>query len=83
MLQSLKNFFVILRLKLLHRKLSSDGSFVGTFHITHNKPMAFQSRPFELFYHSRVFWICLQVCLLAFLGIWTIKNYIHVFHTLF
>ena len=83
MFEFIKSFFTILKLKNRNRYLSSDSTFVGTFHPSEEKPQVFKSRSFSLFYRPQTWFLTLQAVALILVGAWTIKNYIYVFKSLF
>ncbi len=62
-----------------NRSLRTQHNTVSTYRLGLSKPPIVNSRPVELFYHSRPFKLLIQIVAIALVTIWTVKNYIQIF----
>jgi hypothetical protein len=64
------------------RRTDPTRQTVLTYRMAARKPPVIQSRSFELFHRPRTIWTVAQILAFAILAVWTVKNYIHVLHSL-
>ncbi len=71
-----------LRNRYRKSKLEVKSSTISTFRCSEYKPPILSYRRLELFYKERPVRSALQIAVCVGVAIWTIRNYIHVIHSL-
>jgi hypothetical protein len=74
---SLFSFLSRIKIQNRNRHLKTHHSLLSTYRFGREKPTVVQTKPLELFHHSRPLRIFLQIVLLSALTLWTVKNYLH------